>query len=81
MIFFSLEKNKQHKGKQTNKVNNTKSKEETKNKKKPLRGFSLRRYVVTRYAVTRFTNSPAKAIIEEITLCVTKMITCSPIIG
>ena len=26
-------------------------------KKKPLHGFSLRRYAVTRYAVTRFTNN------------------------
>ena len=46
------------KGKQTNEVINNKLKEEIKKEKKiPLRGFSLRRYVVTRYAVTRFTNN------------------------
>ena len=33
-------------------------KKQKKEKKIPLRGFSLRRYVVTLYAVTRFTNKP-----------------------
>ena len=58
--FLSLEKKKTNnkKGKQANEVNNGKLNEETKKEKKiPLHGFSLRRYVVTRYAVTRFTNN------------------------
>ena len=43
------------KGKQTNEVNNNKLKEETKKEKKnPLRGFSLRRYAVTRFTNNRF---------------------------
>ena len=44
MVFFSLEKTNNKKGKQTNKANNNKLKEEKKEKKIPLRVFSLRRY-------------------------------------
>ena len=55
-IFFSLEKNKQKKGKQTNEVNNNKLKEETTTKKIPLRGFSLRRYPL-RVSLTTYKDS------------------------
>ena len=48
--FFSLEKTGNKKGKQTNKVNNKKSKERLKEKKS--------RYAVSRYAVTSFLFTP-----------------------
>ena len=54
-FLISLEKKTNNKkGKQTNKVNNNKSKKKLKTS---LDSFSLRCYVVTRYAVTRFTNN------------------------
>ena len=48
IFFFHLKKTNNKKGKQTNKVNNSKLKEKKKDKF-PLRSFSLRRYVVTRF--------------------------------